>query len=974
MLLIVVAAVAVYALLGFFLAPYLVKKSAIDTVQETYGAELRIEKVAFNPFVLSLRVDGIEMDDPQGNAFASLEQFFANFQLSSLFRWALTFAEIRFDSPELHVARDSAGASNLAFLLGGDEQVEVEESGTDESAIPRLIIHSFAVNGAALHWDDAVPQETVKTTFGPVDVQVSDLSTLPQSEGQQEVVITTETTGTFSWSGTLQINPLHSAGRASIEGSHFPLLSAYIKDEVGFDALDGNADISLDYVVDARADGQLDVDVDNLSLAFYDVLLSTHGRVDAAGADADREVLRLPEFRVDGGRLRLPENEAAVDSISVNGGILSLYRDAAGELNIISSQPGSEDDEPATAAAPAADPWAVSIDKVDIRQAQVDLIDDSVSPQADIGVQNLDIHISAISNAPDERFPTVVSLDTRGGGSVSLDGEFGVLPDVSTDLDASVEGIALSFLHPYIKSLADVSLDSGAFGMQAKMHVSADEVLSVNGDLAVTDFLITETDEGSRLGSWDSIAANKFSLSLSAKTLDISEIQVDRAYGDILIAEDGSINLGRAALGEQVVATDDEVEPGEQVSEQPAPDEEPLPLAITIGRVVVNDGAADFEDRSLPLPFDAKIAELNGNLTTIASDSVEPSTANLEGKVDEYGLVRVSGTVTPLQPALNTDIKVDFENVEMPKFSAYSVPFAGREIDSGKLDLYLGYRLENSELVGENKIILRDFELGKKVEHPGASSLPLGLAVALLKGPDGTVDIDLPVRGNVNDPEFRYGRVIGKALVNLIVKIVASPFALLGKLVGVEADELEYIAFQDGRADLTPPEQEKAAKLAEALALRPELSIVINGVIDREADGLALRTAKLDALVEEQVESDASSDDAQYAAQRTKVLEALFGNKEALQELRAQFETEDTFDELAYATEIRRQLIEQQLVEEAELVALAQERAANISAAILQNNPELEAQIGNGELQAIDKGNDDTINMKVVLTADEGDG
>ena len=978
-LLIIAAAIGVYALLGFALAPWLVKKNAIETIHELYGAELRIRKVAVNPFVLSMRVDGIEMDDPNGEPLASLDQFFINFQLSSLFRWALTFAEIRFDSPELIVNRYAVGETNLEFLLQGAGPEE-EAAASEDAAMPRLIVHNFAVNEAALQWHDVVPREAVSTTFGPVNIQVSDLSTLPQREGQQEVVITTETAGTFSWNGTLQMNPLRSSGRASIEGSHFPLVSAYIKESLGFEALEGNADVGLDYRIETLEDGQLDIDVDNFSLDFHDIVLWTYGRVADDGSAADREVLRLPGFHVDGGSLRLPEQKAAIGSISMEDGTLSLYRKATGELNVIAEQPSADGDaeRPETTADPAAsNSWAVTLDKVDILRTEIGLIDDSVQPQADIGVRNLNVSLADISNESGARFPTHVSLETRGGGKVTLSGETGVLPDVSADLEASVEGIALALLHPYIKSLADVNLDSGAFGMQAQIHVSADEQLAVKGDMAVTEFLISETDQGTRLGSWDNIAANQLTLSLSNETLDISEIRVDRAYGDILITEDGTINLGRAALGEQVVAAEDveaEAEQEDTAAAEPAA-QEPLPLAVTIGRVVVKDAAADFEDRSLPLPFDVKIAELNGTLTTIASASAEPSEAALEGKVDEFGLVRVSGTITPLQPALNTDLKVNFENVEMPKFSAYSVPFAGREIDSGKLDLFLGYRLENGLLVGENNIVLRDFELGKKVDHPGASSLPLGLAVALLKDADGTIDIDLPVRGNVDDPEFRYGRVIGKALINLVVKIAASPFALLGKLVGVEADQLEYIAFQDGRADLTPPEQEKAGKLAEALALRPELTVEVQGVIDREVDGLALRTAKLDALVDEQIDADIAegSDAASYAARRAEVLEEMYGEKDALQALRAQFQTEDAFDELAYATELRRQLIAQQVVEEAELVALAQERAANIKAAILQSNPDLETQITSGNLQAVEKGSDDTINMKVVLAADEGD-
>src|SRR5210317_183469 len=100
-----VVVVVLYTLVGFFLAPWLVKKNAIEVVADTYGAELKIEKVAVNPFVLSLRVNGIELEDPSGVPFLRVGQLFVNFQTSSLFRWAWTFDEVSIDAPEVFLAR-----------------------------------------------------------------------------------------------------------------------------------------------------------------------------------------------------------------------------------------------------------------------------------------------------------------------------------------------------------------------------------------------------------------------------------------------------------------------------------------------------------------------------------------------------------------------------------------------------------------------------------------------------------------------------------------------------------------------------------------------------------------------------------------------------------------------------------------------------------------------------------------------------
>ena len=149
----------------------------------------------------------------------------------------------------------------------------------------------------------------------------------------------------------------------------------------------------------------------------------------------------------------------------------------------------------------------------------------------------------------------------------------------------------------------------------------------------------------------------------------------------------------------------------------------------------------------------------------------------------------------------------------------------------------------------------------------------------------------------------------------------------------------------------------------------------INGVIDREVDGLALRTARLDELVEERITALASEDDSEdtYASQRRLVLEDFF-DEAALAEVRTRFTTEESFDELAYTNELRSQKIAAQNLAEVDFVALSAARAANVRAAILAANPELDQQIVVGSLQAVETSSDDGVRMKVVLTAGDDSG
>jgi hypothetical protein len=978
-------AVAVYAALGFFLAPWLVQKNAISSIREGYGAELRLEKVEINPFVLSLRLSGVELDDPAGAPVARIEKLFVNFQLSSLFRRAWTFDEFRVSAPEFFVARDESGTLNLAYLFA--QAAEPMESVTEEPppSIMPLLVFDFAIEDCAINWHDEVPVDTVETRFAPINIEIEEFNTLPNRSGQQTVLITTESAGTLSWAGSLQLNPIKSTAHASIKGSHFPLTSAYIHHRTGFEIVDGNADVELDYVIDTMPDGTISANVDNFNLTFNDVVVHTFsGTVAANDADQDREVLRLPEIRLTDGQLRWPEKSVSVAALAIDDTLVSLYRDEAGALNVLRSptDPDSEDDAivEAVDAATDGDEWQVSLQNLAINHLALNLEDHSVEPFADIGIADLNLSVSDINNDPGAKFATSLALQVRTGGTLTMDGTASMLPEVELDLDLVIDNIALAGAHPYITPLADVNMDSGALNLNGHMMSSGEEPFSFSGDLSIVDFEISETDEGSRLGSWQEMAANKVVLSLSKQELEISEVLLNQLYGDIVISEEGHLNLGRVEkAGDD--NTPDAVDDAKDVGSV-----EPQ-MAVTVGRVVLTEAAADFADLSLPLPFSAKIKKLNGDMTTISTQSSEPSTVALQGKVDDHGFVRVTGSITPLDPSANTNLMVAFQNVNVPKFTSYTIPFAGREIANGALDLSLGYQVTDSQLIGENEIILRDLELGEKVPHPDAMSLPLGLAVALLKDAEGKIDIDLPVRGDLNDPEFSYGGVVIKALGNLIVKIVASPFALLGKLIGVEASDLEYINFLDGRADLTPPELERAAKIAEALSLRPALNLEISGVADAQADGLALRTAKLDEIVEERIAALANAEDAgeMYAEQLTETLEALYIEQQAaadsalaIQELRAQFTTpavvEDgeipapEFDELAYTSEIRRQLIDFQPLPETALADLAMQRAENTQIAIIDIDGNLQDRINIVETTSIEKESGEMIKMKVSLS------
>jgi hypothetical protein len=445
-----------------------------------------------------------------------------------------------------------------------------------------------------------VPPEPVNTRLGPINIAISELNTLPDRAGSQDVVITTETQGTLSWNGSLELNPLRSAGHAAIKGSHFPLTSAYLKHEIGFDVDEGSVDVELDYRVDTRPDGVIEASISNFEMSINDLRVRTFN--EGLGRDGpDQEVLKLPLVRLSGGAVEWPEKTASASEFSMEDGVISLIRGADGALNVLPVEDvdaaGDEEAVEPDSGTPAGDPWRLSLSQFAINRLALNLEDQSLEPAANVGWRSLDIDVRNISNEPAAAFPTTLRLEALDGGSISVDGQLTVLPQPSFDFDLVVDVLEFGMADPYVKQRADVHLESGALNIEAKLHRSSDEPLRVSGDVEIVDFLITESDQDTRLGSWASLRAENLAYSAAGNTLEISEVRFREPYGDILIAEDGSINLGRVRKGD---GTESDSEPVIEEADTDEASGEP-PTAVTIGRVVVSDAAADFADRSLPL-------------------------------------------------------------------------------------------------------------------------------------------------------------------------------------------------------------------------------------------------------------------------------------------------------------------------------------------------------------------------------------
>jgi len=553
------------------------------------------------------------------------------------------------------------------------------------------------------------------------------------------------------------------------------------------------------------------------------------------GLEAQLDLL-LSGASLDSGR-----KEATLARFAVNGKALNLTRGPAGKEPKAEAKAGKADE----ARAGEKQPWKLALDLLTVNTLDLGFVDrQSTNPLA-YDLTGLQAEVTGLTLPGETPLAFALQSKIRQGGSLSLKGTVARQGNKIEKIEAKIalDRLNLKPLASLVAKEVALTLVSGDFSADTSLRYLPTEPkpqLSVTGQARIGNLLLKEEETSDRFLAWKALAANGLDLSLNPDHLEIKEIRLSEPGAKITIFKDKSVNLAKVRKKPASAEPEKAVKPGKPEEKQDGP-----PFPVNIERVRLDNGVIDFADLSLVLPFAAKIEQTRGNITGISSKKDSLARLKLDGRVGEFGQARAEGSLAPYAPKKFTDIRVSFRNVEMPPLSPYTATFAGRIITSGKLNLDLEYKIKDSELLGDNSMVLQDFSLGERVESPGALKLPLDLAIALLTDSDGKIDLKLPVRGNVDHPEFSYGQLIWKAITNVLTKIVTAPFRALASLFGGSAENLDAILFEPGLAELTPPEQEKLNKVALALEKRKQLQLTVHGGFAPGLDGTALKSAQL---------------------------------------------------------------------------------------------------------------------------------
>jgi Domain of Unknown Function (DUF748) len=851
--------IVLYALAGFLLAPRLLRNALMADIPQTLpGIKPTVGEIRFNPFLLQLELKDFSLAEPSGEKLLGFGRFFIDFEVSSLWHRAYSFKNIDLGKPFVNAITAKDGKINLAQLAPKSTSPPKPQPKKDE-AVPALRIGSFKVSDGLLTYDDRAHPSDFAARLEPINFELHDFTT-GIAGGQFTFTGSSKLGERVEWHGHVSVQPIESDGEFQIDGLQAHTIWEYLEDRLSFLVNSGSIDVHATYKFALRDAVDLKVDVSKIAISNLAV----------RAKDADVDWVTLPQLQVSNTNLDLAKQSVQVDSLTLSGLKLVTWMEADGSLNLtkLSAGPaaaGTPDTSAAPAsaapasaapasAAPATPPWSVRLHELALRDASVSAEDRSTKPAVKVTLAPLSITVADASL--DLGKPVHLKLETKinESGSLNVEGEITPKP-LTADLSIKLGDIELATVQPYIAQRTSMTLLSGALSGDTKVHYGPGKpAIDFSGSLIVSKLHTVDNALHDDFVNWDELNVQGLKYQHDPDRLDIDQVSAKKLYARVMIEPDSTLNVTRvlAGPGATVVAP---ASPGTNqapISATAAPGAAPAqkkargnqlaktggstsppaaaaavaPMPMAIKRISIEAGEADFADLSVMPNFSTGIQMLHGSVLGLSSKAKSRAKIDLHGQIDAFSPVVITGEANVLGTPLYTDLSLSFHNIELSTFNPYSGKFAGYNISKGKLTTDLHYKVDGRKLDAQHHIVVDQLEFGDKTESKQAVSLPVKLAVSLLKNRDGVIELDIPVNGSLDDPQFKLAPIIWKVFVNILEKAVTAPFALLGSLFGGGPD-LQFIDFEPGAAALDSSATAKVQTILKALSERPQLKIDI---------------------------------------------------------------------------------------------------------------------------------------------------
>lgn len=901
------ALVLLFGLLGYFWLPGYLHGRLEQALGAALERPVSLGQVDIQPYILEATFRDLRIGEREGEeALAGFTRLTVNLSAASLWRRALVLDALRLEAPYGRLVRQADGRTNVSDL------VEKFASDEDSAAgVPPFAINNLEILGGSFKLDDRSGGGQHEITAldlvlprlasfpGEVERQVqprfsATLDGAPVNIAGELRPFADTPDGRLD----LKFQGLDLARLAAFSPVPLPvkLESALLDADLVLDfhggearrlALEGRLGLSQLQV--RRGDLGLGLKSLNLRLRSEDL---EHGPIQmeqpqlqalAARRSGENEPfleldkLELERLNLDPGRRQL-----ALGPLGLTGLNLALARTGETQVDLLYTLaalqgPGSGSAGAAKGAAQgAATPkgvgghaWHWSLERFSLREGALGFVDRTVQKAVPLRIQALSLDLGRLDSAA----PAPVSLGLEGRindkGQVQLKGQVDPLAQAG-DLELELEAMDLVPLQGWIPHQLNLVLTKGELSSKGRLQFGGQPLAlryQGGGQLAALSLVDGSADRS--LLRWQKLELSGLDLQTAPFSLKLDDLVLNRFFARLLVTPEGELQLDRLLRGERKAtraAAADSVPAGTAAAAPALPGEAQVPAAapkpaleqvvsvppkvapvpVQLGRIRLDSGTVIFNDQFIKPNYSATLTQLSGQIGPLAEG--QRGKLLIQGKVDRTAPLVISGELEPFSRELFLDIKAQARGIDMPGFSPYSGRYLGYRIQKGKLSVDVRYKVEKGQLEASNRIFLDQLTLGEKVDSPDALSLPISLALALLKNAKGEIDIELPISGSINDPQFSIGGIVFKAIMNLLVKAVTSPFTLLGSLFG-GGEELSQVDFPAGQSSISPDMETRLQQLAKALAERPALSLEVTGQADPVADSEGYRRYLLERQV-----------------------------------------------------------------------------------------------------------------------------
>lgn len=857
----------VYALIGFFVVPKLLQKELKKQLVERFGNDIEIAKVHFNPFSFKAELITVSITDKQQQQWFFADNLQLNFEPLALMGKSISFASIQLQNPKLKLHLDAENQLITPQLLmpeasdndnsSSDWTLTIEDNQITNAQLDLqidTIADGFAKKISHLNWS----QQNFSLTEGSspfklkFDTAEQETITLTGSYNHQQGLINSDfsvqNANPIAWQALLPSDLTVASGLISSQGQ----LTWKLSQQPQFKF----AEIAT---AQLNAVWQQQAELQNLTATAKNVELNI-----------DQQQFTITDLSRQAGEIKW---------------LVTAEQPTAATQ--IEQPPATEQQAQAAAQIDTAtEPknWLFELANIQFENFPVSIHDAITESDIQVNLSNL-----SVQNLSNTEQPIIINaeLQPASQGLIKIAAQVSLLPELQVQAKLTATDLALTDYNPWIEKNSLLTVGEGSLSTEQEITVNQQQ-WQTQGMLKVAKLSLLNQQQ-QPLAKLQGLLIEKLQADSESQVLNIEQLVLDQAQGELLVDQNKQLNINNLNNKNNKKTTKKQTSKDSQ-------------WQVKIGKIKVKDSTAKLIDQSLKPQVISEFSQLNGEISGLSSKKLSEAKVKMKGKFNKFSPVSIKGSLNSDRKQSSLDIAI--KDLDLLRYSPYAAQNIDFPITGGQLSLQLSYQLQGKKLSGKNNLQFKQLKLGEKQNNPDAVNLPLKLAMSLLTNGKGEMDIDLPVSGHIDDPQFSFGGLIGKAFFNLITGIVASPFKILGALIPNPAPDLNHIYFTAGSVEIIEGEQLKLQQIAEIMQKKPSLNLKLSTQQNRQQDTEFLQQKML--LAQAQVE--------QFDAENEALLKWLKKNAEPIDP--------DSFD----PKKIWLQLQQQQPISEQQLKQLSAQR------------------------------------------------